>query len=230
MAEGRPVPDGWRTEPALPHRGCPCPAFRRGGHGAGASPGGVTSPGESERWGGWRSLPPESGGRSCYRVARPDARIRSGGEERMRRPPGRALRNIHPSGGLAAEGCDAGAHSGLVRRVRGAAVRRSPPAARPPAGFRTAGSGPPCPSATSARGQPGRRRCRMPHWSCSPCRSRRSQTSLNRSALPVTGTGHEPTLPNHPEPSGTYCFPPLLVKGIAPYVLWIFSGCITHML
>jgi hypothetical protein len=29
MAEGRPAPDEWRTEPALPHRGCPCPAFRR---------------------------------------------------------------------------------------------------------------------------------------------------------------------------------------------------------
>jgi len=230
MAEGRPVPDGWRTEPALPHRGCPCPAFRRGGHGAEASPGGVLLRRGVNAGGDGVHSPrravddPVTGSPGLTPAFAP------GGEERSRRPPGRALRNIHPSGGLAAEGCDAGAHSGLVRRVRGAAVRRSPPAARPPAGFRTAGSGPPCPSATSARGQPGRRHCRMPHWSCSPCRSRRSQTSLNRSALPVTGTGHEPTLPNHPEPSGTYCFPPLLVKGIAPYVLWIFSGCITHML
>ena len=99
--EGRPAPDGWRTEPALPHRGCPCPAFRRGGRGAAASPRGVTSPRGSERWGGWRSLPPESGGRSWYKVARCDAYFRSGGEERRRRPPVRGLKEHPPVWGSA---------------------------------------------------------------------------------------------------------------------------------
>ena len=66
------------------------------GEAATASPGGVTSPGGSERWGGWRSLPPESGGRSLYQAARPGACIRSGGEERRQGPPVRTLRNTHP--------------------------------------------------------------------------------------------------------------------------------------
>ena len=215
MAEGRPAPDGWRTEPALPHRGCPCPAFRRAGHGTEASPGGVTSPRGSERWGGWRSLPPESGGRSCYQVARSGACIRSGGEERRGRPPGRALRNIHPSGDRpAAGGCDAGARSGLVRRVRRAAVRRSPSPGpgRPPAGCWTAGCVTPCPGARSARGQPGFRRCRMPHWSRSPCRPRRSQPSLSKVSF---CRGREPSVsrrcPSLPESPTAYCFPPLIV-------------------
>ena len=174
MAEGRPAPDGWRTEPALPHRGCPCPASRRSGHGATVSPGGVTSPGGSERWGGWRSLPPESGGRSLYQAARLGACIRSGGEERRQGPPVRTLRNTHPSGGRpAAEGCDEGARSGLVPRARGAAVRRSPPPVRPPAVFRTADAATPCPWAGNPRSQRSHRRCRKLRW------SRSSQSSLS---------------------------------------------------
>jgi hypothetical protein len=38
----------------------------------------------------------------------------------------------------------------------------------------------PCPGARSARGQPGFRHCRIPHWSRSSCRPRRSQSSLGK--------------------------------------------------
>ena len=91
---GRPASTGRMADStALPHRGCPCPASRRSGHGLS---GGRYFSGGSERWGGWRSLPPESGGRSLYQAARPGACIRSGGEERRQGPPVRTLRNTHP--------------------------------------------------------------------------------------------------------------------------------------
>ncbi len=115
------------------------------------------------------------------KVARPGRSHSLWGGGAKAAPAGRALRNTHPSGGRpTAGGCDAGAHSGLVRRVRAAAIRRSPPPSRPPASFRGAGPVPPCPGAGNARGSRDDRRCRISHQSRSSRRSRLSQSSLVR--------------------------------------------------
>ena len=191
MAEGRPAPDGWRTPPALPRRGCPCPAFRRAGHGTEASPGALLLRGGVNAGGDGVHSPRRAVDDPVTRPPGPAPAFALGGRSKGR-PPGRALRNIHPSGGRpAAGGCDAGVHRGLARRVRGAAVRRSPPPGRPPAGCRTAGYVTPCPGTRSARRQPGFRRCRMPHWSRSSCRPRGSQSSLSQVSF---CNGREPSM------------------------------------
>jgi hypothetical protein len=173
MAEGRPAPDGWRTEPALPHRGCPCPAFRRSGHGASASPGALLLRGRVNAGGDGVHSPRRAVDDPCIRPPGSAPAFALGGRSEGQSPPVRTLRNTHPSGGWpAAEGCDEDARNGLVPRARGAAARRSPPPVRPPAAFGTAGTATPCPRGGNSRSQRSHRRCWLPHW------SRSSQSSL----------------------------------------------------
>jgi hypothetical protein len=137
MEEGRQALDGWRTAGPTSFGAALGPAAPE------VTPGGLNSPGESERWGGWRSLPPEIGGHRAEDDDSEPLSLWGGGAKTV---PGRVCPQEHP---------------------------------------------PVC--------------VVVPSW---------------RSPYFWLWVGT----------FSQVCLSPPLVKALAPYVLWIFSGCVPHML